>query len=277
MITSFMGNQSGTVSVPWVVLTAGIVALSVSVFLVVAPGTANLSCEVAAEMASEASRGDAGEDCTNFQVAMADARTHPGANRPRPQPINPPADTGADVPPPDRPADTPYEPDPILTARHDDPSDAATGSGAQTGGTPQLPDASAPVQVSATPDPTPTVDTPAPSTPLPQVTAPVASADWSGFVPLDPHHREAYGTAGVDANGRTWVEATYATWSTWSDAQIVSSYHAAYAAATASKNNSRARRGEIDNVTVLEQIMVDRGIATPAGNQDAATLRAAVS
>jgi hypothetical protein len=98
--------------------------------------------------------------------------------------------------------------------------------------------------------------------------APLSSIDnW--LANYSPVNSGLHGPSwGPDAQGRSWVENTYANWSQLSDHQIGHMYTADYASAIMG-DATRA-----DYIAVQEQIMADRGIAIPTGNMSAADIAA---
>lgn len=98
--------------------------------------------------------------------------------------------------------------------------------------------------------------------------------DWGSYDNLANQHGASWGT---DAEGRNWAESTYAGWSDpniLSDADLQTQYAANYEYATTQSASSQATRTYADYAAVQEQIMIDRGLEIPAGNQSAAEVRA---
>lgn len=107
-----------------------------------------------------------------------------------------------------------------------------------------------------------------------EFTSASVGVDWGSYANLANQHGASWGT---DAEGRNWAESTYAGWSDpniLSDAALQTQYAANYAYATTQPAHSQATRTYADYAAVQEQIMIDRGLEIPAGNQSAAEVRA---
>lgn len=100
-----------------------------------------------------------------------------------------------------------------------------------------------------------------------------AGMDWANYDYLAAQHGPSWGT---DAQGRGWAEHTYAAWSdpsVLSDAQLQAEYATNYTYATTQSVGSMETQTRADYIAVQEQIMIERGIEIPAGNQTAEEVR----
>lgn len=100
-----------------------------------------------------------------------------------------------------------------------------------------------------------------------------AGMDWANYDFLATQHGASWGT---DSEGRGWAEHTYAVWSdpnNLSDAQLQADYATNYTFATTQSPLSTETQTRADYIAVQEQIMIDRGIEIPSGNQTAEEVR----
>lgn len=107
--------------------------------------------------------------------------------------------------------------------------------------------------------------------------AAIAAMDWGSYDYLASHHGPSWGT---DAEGRGWAEHTYAQWSDpsiLSDAQLQADYATNYAYATTQSPSSLETETRADYIAVQEQIMIERGIDIPDGNDTAEEVRERLS
>ncbi|GAB5448664.1 hypothetical protein [Gymnodinialimonas sp.] len=103
--------------------------------------------------------------------------------------------------------------------------------------------------------------------------AAVAAMDWASYDYLAAQHGPSWGT---DAEGRGWAEHTYAQWSDpniLSDAELMAQYQTHYAYATTGSPTSMETQTRADYIAIQEQIMLERGLEIPEGNQSAEEVR----
>lgn len=100
-----------------------------------------------------------------------------------------------------------------------------------------------------------------------------ASIDWGAYAPISPQHGASWGAGGFDAEGRSWAENTYDGWSQLDDAQLIATYSQNYTYATTQATGSMETQTRADYVAVAQQIMMERGLEIPAGNQSAEEIR----
>lgn len=101
----------------------------------------------------------------------------------------------------------------------------------------------------------------------------VAGMDWGTYDYLASQHGASWGT---DSEGRGWAEHTYAQWSDphiLSDAALLAQYETNYAYATTQSPGSMETQTRADYIAIQEQIMIERGLEVPAGNESAEEMR----
>ena len=98
------------------------------------------------------------------------------------------------------------------------------------------------------------------------VSSVLSGADFlAGFVPISPRH----GAGSSDpSKAAAWAQAAYDRMSSKSDDALIKGYNRSYAAAATGQSSARA-----DSVAVSQQVMSERGLGIPAGNQSAAAIR----
>lgn len=101
----------------------------------------------------------------------------------------------------------------------------------------------------------------------------IAGIDWANYDYLAAQHGDSWGT---DSEGRGWAEHVYAAWSDpaiMSDADLLAQYDINYAYATTQSPTSSETQTRADYIAVQEQIMIERGLEIPAGNDTAEEVR----
>lgn len=103
--------------------------------------------------------------------------------------------------------------------------------------------------------------------------AAITGMDWANYDYLAAQHGASWGT---DSEGRGWAEHTYAAWSDpaiLSDAALQEQYAINYNYATTQSASSMETETRADYVAIQEQIMIERGIEIPDGNDTAEEIR----